>query len=488
MKKFILSILSIAISITVLVGEDKVPEFDGCYEYNTPYIFRGTVVKKVYHDNETGKHHYLALELDNPICTLQKEYATRESEIMHMQISSGGNNMIQKLEGKYVELKGSLYHSDNAHHFTKVLISLNSIENRSKPEKISNSDTETYYAKISQRDHYGARKQKLKDAVTILQQDRANYHKYHKREQGDTGDSYFYKRSNRDKMGRMLTRGSTSQNTLDAIRHGTPLVKVEIYRDHIDVTLESEDGQSRQRQQRRTLTQRTVVPVMIGGEQHDIDACGGTIGVVRGISRRGDGFLAVRSGPGTKYKTIDKFYRNGERVIICDRKGEWIGIVYGKNCGTESPIPQRKPYDGSCKSGWAFEKYVRFDNSLQHKTRNQKNLKKPEQGSGSLTSSEKRSLIKQLLSAPDRQIKSYVKVSIRDFLEKGDHFDPIHKSYETYKHTCTQIYPNKFKCKFGAYSNFKDTGDEAATVVKYDAVKKNEIVKIEKIYPVFMAD
>ena len=487
MKKFILSILSIAVSITVLVGEDKVPEFDGCYEYNTPHIFRGTVVKKVYHDNETGKHNYLALELDKPICTLQKEYASSEREITHMQISSGGNNMIQKLKGKYVELKGSLYHSDNAHHFTKVLISLNSIENRSKLEKISNSDTETYYAKISQRDHYGARKQKLKDAGTILQQDRANYHKYHRRENKDTGDSFFNTRSNRNKIGRMLTRGSTSQNTVNAIRHGTPLVKVEIYRDYIDVTLESENGQSRQRQHRRISTQRTAVPVMIGGEK-DMDACGGAIGVVQGISRRGDGFLAVRSGPGTKYTTIDKFYRNGERVIICDRKGKWIGIVYGKNCATGSPVLQRKPYDGSCKSGWAFEKYVRFDNRLQHKNRDKNNLKNFEHGSGSLTSSEKRSLIKQLLTVPDRQIKSYVKVSIRDFLEKGDHFDPIHKSYEKYEHTCTQIYPNKFICKFGAYSNFKDTGDEAATVVKYDAVKKHKMVKIVKIYPVFMAD
>ncbi len=98
---------------------------------------------------------------------------------------------------------------------------------------------------------------------------------------------------------------------------------------------------------------------MILGGDPDLDACGAT-GVIRGISRRGDGFLAVRSGPGTKYKMIDKFYRNGKKVTMCDWKGRWVGIVYGRNCGVGTPISRRKPYEGSCKSGWIFEKYIRM--------------------------------------------------------------------------------------------------------------------------------
>ncbi len=215
-----------------------------------------------------------------------------------------------------------------------------------------------YYARISSKDHYGKNNQKLKDAGTILQQDRANYHKYHRRDRDDTGDNRFDTRGNRNKIKRMLARGSTSQNTLDAIRYSTPLVKVKIYQEHIDVTLESKGGQTRQRQHRKTSTQRTTVPVMVGGEP-DLDACG-AVGVIRGISRNGDGFLAVRSGPGSKYKMIDKLYRNGERVTMCDDKGKWVGIVYGRNCGVGTPIPKRKPYEGSCKSGWIFEKYIRM--------------------------------------------------------------------------------------------------------------------------------
>jgi len=223
----------------------------------------------------------------------------------------------------------------------------------------SGNDPEVYHARISQRDHYGKNGQKLKGVGIILQQDRANYHKYHKRDREDTGDNRFDTRGNRNKIKRMLARGSTSQNTLDAIRYSTPLVKVRIYKEHIDVTLESKGGQTRQRQHRKTSTQRTTVPVMIGGDP-DLDACGAT-GVIRGISRRGDGFVAARSGPGTKYKMIDKFYRNGEMVIMCDWKGKWVGIVYGEDCGDANDnIAKRKPYEGSCKSGWIFEKYIRM--------------------------------------------------------------------------------------------------------------------------------
>ncbi len=194
--------------------------------------------------------------------------------------------------------------------------------------------SETYYARISQRDHYGARNQKLKDVGTILQQDRANYHKYHKRDRGDTGDSRFNTRGNRDKIKRMLARGTTSQKTLNAIRHGTPLVKVKTYQNHIDVTLKSGTPQTQQSKGKSSRCN--------------------TVGYIRGISRRGDGFVAVRKGPGTGHRMINKIYRNGEKVKICDRKGKWKGIVYG-DCIAGSSRSQ----SGSCKVGWVYGKYIR---------------------------------------------------------------------------------------------------------------------------------
>ena len=102
------------------------------------------------------------------------------------------------------------------------------------------------------------------------------------------------------------------------------------------------------------------MPVAVGGEPN-LDGCGAT-DVIRGIiSRRGDGFLAMRSGVETKYKIIYKFYRNGKKVTMCDDKGKWVGIIYGEDCGEAyDNIAKRKPYEGSCKSGWIFEKYIRM--------------------------------------------------------------------------------------------------------------------------------
>ena len=52
---------------------------------------------------------------------------------------------------------------------------------------------------------------------------------------------------------------------------------------------------------------RPQVPVIIGGET-SYDACGGN-GVVVGLDPNGDGFLAVKSGPGLSHPRIDKLYK-----------------------------------------------------------------------------------------------------------------------------------------------------------------------------------
>ena len=101
------------------------------------------------------------------------------------------------------------------------------------------------------------------------------------------------------------------------------------------------------------------IPVMYGGETQE-DACG-SWGEIQGISKHGDGFIAIRNGPGSKFKIKDKIYYNSTQVTLCDFHGKWIGIVYGDtDCGTSSPIPKRQPYKGKCKVGWIYEKYVRL--------------------------------------------------------------------------------------------------------------------------------
>jgi hypothetical protein len=100
------------------------------------------------------------------------------------------------------------------------------------------------------------------------------------------------------------------------------------------------------------------VPVMIGGER-DLDACG-AVGVVSGLDPKPASTLSVRSGPGPQFDRIDRL-TSGTRVWLCDRKGPWVGVVYGpdgQDCGVSRPIDRRRPYTGPCASGWVFDKYV----------------------------------------------------------------------------------------------------------------------------------
>ena len=104
--------------------------------------------------------------------------------------------------------------------------------------------------------------------------------------------------------------------------------------------------------------QQRSVPV-IAGQDPGYDACG-TVGVVRGLNPRGDGFLAVRAGPSSNYAMLDKVY-NGYLLNICDQSGSWLGVVYSHetmDCGVSTPWPRAAAYRGPCSWGWVHRKYV----------------------------------------------------------------------------------------------------------------------------------
>jgi len=98
------------------------------------------------------------------------------------------------------------------------------------------------------------------------------------------------------------------------------------------------------------------VPVMISSGGEELDPC--SLAQVRGLDSRGDGFLAVRNGPGGDYTQVDELY-NGDKVWYCDEQGSWIGVVYGGDeCGVASPVNPATPYSGNCRSGWVFKKFI----------------------------------------------------------------------------------------------------------------------------------
>jgi len=103
-------------------------------------------------------------------------------------------------------------------------------------------------------------------------------------------------------------------------------------------------------------TQDLDVPVMERADA-DLDTC--AFGEVTGLNPDGDNFLAVRSGPGTNYRMIDKLHSKDE-LWLFDRKGSWIGVVYGSKDINCSPIDADRMYRGPGKAGWVHEKYVRL--------------------------------------------------------------------------------------------------------------------------------
>lgn len=106
------------------------------------------------------------------------------------------------------------------------------------------------------------------------------------------------------------------------------------------------------------------VPVLIGvyGDG-ELDACM-SIGAVSGLNPKGDGFLAVRSGPAGHYKLLDKL-KEGQRVFLCSSSEDelWQGIVYASDakvdCGVSSPVKSARAYKGPCKSGWVSTKWIK---------------------------------------------------------------------------------------------------------------------------------
>jgi hypothetical protein len=107
-------------------------------------------------------------------------------------------------------------------------------------------------------------------------------------------------------------------------------------------------------------------PVMVGGLA-DMDACWAN-GTVSGIESASGGDAPVRSGPADSYAELEMI-GDGIGVTLCDRSGEWIGIVYHpydragdadgyEGCGVGSAIAEEQNYAGPCRSGWVHESFV----------------------------------------------------------------------------------------------------------------------------------
>ena len=89
-----------------------------------------------------------------------------------------------------------------------------------------------YDARLSAQDHTSSDGSKLLDVASILRQDRANYHKFKKRDTDDQTDTFFSSAKNRELIDsyskNVYLDNPMSAKDKNAILNGTPLVRVSL--------------------------------------------------------------------------------------------------------------------------------------------------------------------------------------------------------------------------------------------------------------------
>ncbi|MFK0688363.1 hypothetical protein ACFX5Q_09190 [Mesorhizobium sp. IMUNJ 23033] len=96
----------------------------------------------------------------------------------------------------------------------------------------------SYVARISERDHHASDGFALDSAAQMVRQDRANWHKFHRRDSDDEGDGWFKSNDDRADLQRMLERGGAmSSSTRRAIVNGEPLIQVDVYSRSVRVSI-----------------------------------------------------------------------------------------------------------------------------------------------------------------------------------------------------------------------------------------------------------
>lgn len=103
------------------------------------------------------------------------------------------------------------------------------------------------------------------------------------------------------------------------------------------------------------------MPIRIGTNGPELDSCA-SYGEVTGLDPQGDNYLSVRDSPSAEVKERDRL-APGQGVHVCAEEDGWYGVVYekggqGRDCGTDSPVPTPRNYEGPCAQGWVSAKYV----------------------------------------------------------------------------------------------------------------------------------
>lgn len=98
---------------------------------------------------------------------------------------------------------------------------------------------------------------------------------------------------------------------------------------------------------------RLDVPITEQGGDGQAANCASS--TVTGLKAGGDGFLAVRSGPGSKYRKLAEL-RNGETVVVFEQRSEWAGVVY-RTSNVACSATKSRPV-GYERQGWVHTRWL----------------------------------------------------------------------------------------------------------------------------------
>ena len=87
-----------------------------------------------------------------------------------------------------------------------------------------------YYTVLGQQDHFNSRGARLTDIGAILQQDRANYHRFGRPNAGDQGDPFFWDANQRARIPSIWRAGDGFNFVIESASPSFPTpIYVEIY-------------------------------------------------------------------------------------------------------------------------------------------------------------------------------------------------------------------------------------------------------------------
>lgn len=88
---------------------------------------------------------------------------------------------------------------------------------------------DSYHALLSWNDHYNSQGARLTQPWQVIQQDRANMHRFGRADPQDQRDGYFASPANRASAERMFLRGRVDPGVAAAIVNGEVMVHVEVW-------------------------------------------------------------------------------------------------------------------------------------------------------------------------------------------------------------------------------------------------------------------